>query len=159
MGIPNMAIIPSNNTTPIPMIHNEMSPHTEDQFNTTKIHSIPKPPPPRISPHNMVQSVPPQRRSSGSHSMRPRADSNTLLSPKEMEQQILSHYDQPRRNSNSKTWKSKMGFLKHKKSRKSKSNKRDSRSYSKSNTKPFNDEDDESKTSEDENTQKTDKMF
>merc|ERR1712113_387980 len=57
-------IIMSNNNTPIPMIHDQLTPHNEDQFNTKKIHQIPKPPP-RSTPRS-VQPPPPPRKGSNS---------------------------------------------------------------------------------------------
>eukprot|EP01083_Nonionella_stella_P042358 114450_1 len=100
------------NMARIPMTHNQLPPppshSSKDEFNTTRIHHIAK-------PSRAIASARPRT------SMTP--EFGALLSPKQMEAKILSHYDEKETKATTKERKQK---------RKSKS---------KSKPKPFNDED------------------
>eukprot|EP01083_Nonionella_stella_P120759 362147_1 len=179
-----MSIIQSNNTTPIPMVHNQLPPH-QDDFHTNKIRQIPKPPQQQPMRRGSNSSNRPRtdsgismgRPRTDSGISRPRADSglsvasvnsesqfHNLLSPKQMEDQIMSHYhnrnsisehshtrkktpynDKPSQKDKEGNKKWSLSFGKGNKKRNSKSKKtpkHPKKRSSKSNSKPFNDEDD-----------------
>eukprot|EP01084_Bolivina_argentea_P073102 132679_1 len=93
------------NMARIPMIHNQLPPphshSSKDEFNTNRIHQIAKPPRAIASARARTDS------NQSSASMTP--EFGALLSPKQMEAKILSHYDDSKERRTD--WKSKMSFL------------------------------------------------